>query len=79
MPFFEGEFEGEEACGVCEGVVGGGGIGVGSGGDVQHEFGPGSAFCRGGQGDDREDTGIGAESCQKEGPRGAGFQGAMNP
>lgn len=65
MSFLEGESSGEEAGGVCEGVVGGGGVGVGSVGDVQHEFGSGSAVCGGGSGDDGEGSAFGADSCEE--------------
>ena len=66
MSFLEGELKGEEEGSVCEDPIGRGGVRRGSSGDVQHEFGTGSAICRGGSRDDGEDQGIGTESREEK-------------
>ena len=66
MSFSQGKLEGEEEGSVCEGVIGGGGFGRGSIGDVQHEFGSGSAVCRDSPGDDRKGPGSWTFSGQKK-------------
>ena len=66
MSLPERELKGEEAGTVCEGVIGRGGVRGWAFGDVQHEFGPGSAVCGGSPRDDGEDQGAGAVTHQRE-------------
>ena len=65
MSLLEGKLKGEEEGAVCEDPIGRGGVRGGSSGDVQHEFGTGSAVCRGGSRDDGEDQGVGTEPSEK--------------
>ena len=66
MSLPEGELKGEEEGTVCEDPIGRGGFRGVSSGDVQHEFGAGSAICGGGPRDDGEDKKFRAEPSQKE-------------
>jgi len=75
VPLLERKLEGQEEGSICEGFIGGGGIGFGSLGDVQYEFSTGAEICGDSPRDDGEDPGIGAESRQKQGARSPGFWG----
>ena len=65
MPLLERKPQGQEEGSVRQRIIGGGGIGFWSFGDVQHELGPGSAICGDCPRDDGEDSGVRAEPREK--------------